>query len=246
MNFKRLLILGIAGFFIGLVANAPARLITYFLPANVSLEGVAGTVWNGSARQLVVNKIAAGKLGWHVIPSSLLRARLELGLDAQLPDGALSGRAAIGFGGFAQINDVKGSLPLAYLARDFPAGMLGGRVSLIIEQAELQDGWPTRIKGVVALGNLVQNIPKPMALGTYSASFDGSRADDGAIKGLISTRSGPLQVDGELILAGNRSYILESAVGATSDTPEDLKSMLPMVGEQLPDGRYRLHHSGAL
>ena len=245
MTFRRLLILGIAGFVIGLFASAPTRLISYFLPANVSLEGVTGTVWNGSARQLVVNNVAAGKLGWHVIPSGLLRARVELGLDAQFPDGALSGKVSIGFGGFAQVNDFKGSLPVAYLARDFPAGMLGGRVSLIIEQAELQDGWPTRIKGVVALGNLVQNIPKPMALGTYSASFDGSKTDDGAIKGLISTRSGPLQVDGELILASNRSYILDSAVAATPETPEDLKSMLPMVGEQLSDGSYRLQHSGA-
>jgi len=131
------------------------------------------------------------------------------------------------------------------VARDFPAGMLGGRVSLIIEQAEFQDGWPTRIKGVVALGNLVQNIPKPMALGTYSASFDGRKMDDGAIKGLVDTRSGPLKVDGELILASNRSYVLEAAVAATPETPEDLKSMLPLVGEQLADGRYRLHHSGA-
>ena len=244
MSLRRLLILSIASFSIGLFASAPARLISYALPANVSLEGVSGTVWNGSAMQLVVNNIAAGKLDWSVFLSGLLRARLELGLDAQLPDGALSGKVALGFGGFAQLNDVKGSLPLAYLATNFPTGMLGGRVSLMIERAELQDGWPTRIKGVVALGNLIQNISAPMALGTFSASFDGNRMDDGAIRGLIETRSGPLQVEGELRLAGNRSYVLESAVGATPDTPADLKSMLPMVGEQLPDGRYRLHHTG--
>lgn len=246
MSAKRLLILGVLGFVIGLFASMPARLISYVLPPNVSLEGVSGTVWNGSARQLVVNNIAAGKLNWSVILSGLLRARLELGLDAQLPDGALSGRAALGFGGLAWLNDVKGSLPLAYLATDFPTGMLDGRVSLMIDRVELLDGWPTQIKGVIALGNLVQNIPATMALGTFTASFDGSKMDDGAVRGLIETRSGPLKVDGELILAGNRSYVLESAVAATPDTPADLKSMLPLVGEQLADGSYRLHHTGTL
>ena len=205
MSTKRLLILGIAGFVIGLVASAPARLICYALPPSVSLEGVTGTVWKGSARQLVVNNIAAGNLNWSVFLPGVLRARLELGLDAQLPDGAVSGKVALGFGGFARLDDVKGSLPLAYLATDFPTGMLDGRVSLMIEQAELRDGWPTQIKGVVALGNLVQNIPAPMALGTFTATFDGSKMDDGAVKGLIETRSGPLKVEGELILAGNRS-----------------------------------------
>jgi general secretion pathway protein N len=246
VSVRRLIILGAAGFVLGLLINAPARLIHYGLPANISLDGLSGTVWNGSAKQLAVNNIAVGELNWRVAPSSLLRGRLGLILNAQLPDGALAGKAAMGLGGTVTLTNLTGSLPVAYLATDFPAGMLDGRVSLVIEQAELMNGWPTRIKGVIALGNLVQNIPKPMALGTFSATFDGENTGDGAVDGVIATRSGPLLVDGELVLNSDRSYSLEASVGPNAETPDDLKSMLPLVGEKLPDGRYLLRFNDKL
>jgi general secretion pathway protein N len=246
VTLKRLLVLGVAGFLIGLLVSAPARLIAFVLPANVALDGLSGTVWNGSARQLAVDNMAIGKLDWQVTPSSLLRGRLGLEVSIQLPDGALSGKAALGLRGIITVRDFKGSLPLGYVTTDFPAGMLDGRISVMIEQAEILDGWPVRIKGVVALGNLLQNIPKPMPLGTYSATFDGENTGDGAVKGVIATRSGPLAVDGELVLGSDRSYSLDASVGETAETPADLKSMLPLTGEKLADGRYHLRFSDKL
>ena len=246
MNLRRLLLLVAIGFVAGLVATAPARLVSIFLPGNVSLDGLSGTLWTGSARQLVLNNAAAGELEWEVKPSQLLTGRLGLKFESQLPDGSISGNAAISLGGSIYLDSVKGSMPLGYITTDFPPGMLDGRVSLIFEEAIFENEWPTRLKGVLAVGNLVQNIPKPTPLGTFSVTFDGEQGEDGSVKGVIETRSGALQVDGLLTLNSNRSFVMDSMVRAKAETPDDLKGMLPLIGEQEPDGGYPLRYTGKL
>ncbi|MDH3400345.1 MAG: type II secretion system protein N [Chromatiales bacterium] len=246
MNLRRLLLLVAIGFVVGLIATTPARLVSIFLPGNISLDGLSGTLWNGSARQLVLNNAAAGELEWEVKPSQLLTGRLGLKFKSQLPDGSISGNAAISVGGSIYLDSVKGSMPLGYITTDFPPGMLDGRVSLIFEEAIFENEWPTLLKGVLAVGNLVQNIPKPTPLGTFSVTFDGEQGEDGSVKGVIETRSGALQVDGLLTLNSDRSFVMDSMVRAKAETPDDLKSMLPLIGEQQPDGGYPLRYRGKL
>lgn len=246
MTLRRLLLLVAAGFVAGLVATAPARLIAVFLPGNVYLDGLSGTLWSGSVRQLVVNNTAAGELEWDVRPFKLLTGRLGLAFTSKLPDGSVSGNAAIGLGGSIYLDSVKGSMPLGYVATDFPPGMLDGRISLIFEEAVFENEWPTLLKGVLAVGNLVQNIPKPTPLGTFSVTFDGEQGEDGSVKGVIATRSGDLQVDGLLTLNNDRSFAMDSMVRANTQTPDDLKAMLPLIGEQKPDGGYNLRYTGKL
>jgi general secretion pathway protein N len=246
MKLRRLLILVAIGFVVGLVATAPARLISIFLPGNVSLDGISGTLWNGSARQLIVDNTAAGELDWEIKPSQLLTGRLGLKFTSQLPDGSISGNAAISVGGSIYLDSVKGSMPLGYITTDFPPGMLDGRVSLIFEKAVFANEWPTLLKGVLAVGNLVQNVPKPTPLGTFSVTFDGSEGEDGSVKGVIETRSGALQVDGLLTLNSNRTFVMDSVVRARAETPDDLKAMLPLIGEQQSDGGYPLRYKGTL
>lgn len=246
MSVRRLLLLVAAGFLAGLVATAPARLIAVFLPANIYLDGLSGTLWNGAAQQLVLQNTAAGELDWEVSPAKLFTGRLGLKFMSKLPDGSISGNAAIGLGGTINLNNVKGSMPLAYIATDFPPGMLNGRISLIFEEATFENEWPTQLKGVLAVGNLVQNIPKPTPLGTFSVTFDGEQGEDGAVKGVIATRSGDLSVDGLLTLNMDRSFVMDSMVRANAQTPDDLKAMLPLIGEQKPDGAYNLRYRGKL
>lgn len=244
MTIRRMIMLALASFVALLVANAPARLVGAFLPPAIGLEGLQGTVWSGSARQLVVHQRAAGELAWRVRPFRLLTGRLGIDIDSRLPDGSVSGRLALGVGGSLQVNDLRGSLPLGYVATDFPPGMIDGRVSLLIEDAELVDGWPVKVNGVVALGNLVQNVPKPTPLGTFESRFE-AQPEGEPVVGQVASRSGPLNVSGTISLSADRKYRLETSVRATSETPDDLKQMLPLIGEQQPDGGYRLSYSGS-
>jgi general secretion pathway protein N len=246
MNLRRLLLLVTIGFIAGLFAIAPARLVSVFLPGNISLDGLSGTLWNGAARQLVVDNTATGELEWEVKPSQLFTGRLGLSFISTLPDGSISGNVAISLGGAIYLDSVKGTLPLGYIATDFPPGMLDGRVSLIFEEAVFENEWPTLLKGVLAVGNLVQNVPKPTPLGTFSVNFDGEQSEDGSINGVIATRSGALQVDGLLTLNSDRSFIMDSMIRAKAETPDDLKAMLPLIGEQQPDGGYPLRYTGKL
>ena len=89
MNLRRLLLLVTIGFIAGLFAIAPARLVSVFLPGNISLDGLSGTLWNGAARQLVVDNTATGELEWEVKPSQLFTGRLGLSFISTLPDGSI-------------------------------------------------------------------------------------------------------------------------------------------------------------
>ena len=66
MKLRRFLLLAAIGFIAGLVATAPARLVSIFLPGNISLDGLSGqarSAWERVILGLVALFVIPGLLG---------------------------------------------------------------------------------------------------------------------------------------------------------------------------------------
>jgi len=95
---RHLWLIGIATFWVVIIANIPARLIASALPAKASLviEGLSGSIWKGHATRLRWGTQTLGSLRWELSPWSLLT--LNIAGDFKLEKGTshLSGYLSFG------------------------------------------------------------------------------------------------------------------------------------------------------
>lgn len=246
MKPRSLAVVAIAVFVAGLMALAPARLVNAFLPETVSLDGISGTLWQGSSRQLLIQSTGVGQLRWNFQPSRLLAGKAGYELKLDLPGGSISAVALAGLGGKVTLEHVQGSIPVDYVTGGKRLGKLEGRVSINMQGATLEDGWPTEIVGKVSVGNLTQLLPKATVLGNYQAEFDGQKDANGALVGKITTLAAPVDVSGLVSLAPDRRYRLDVLISITPDTPQDMRDVLPLLAADQGNGRYLYQQTGAL
>ena len=64
--------------FVGAIAYfAPASIIEKFLPSNISVTGLSGTLLNGNVQNIVIDKIALQNAKWTAKPLSLLTGKVQ-------------------------------------------------------------------------------------------------------------------------------------------------------------------------
>lgn len=102
------------------VLRAPLSLLTAWLPPQIQLKDVHGSVWNGGVAAIAVNRmIVQERVEWRFRPQALLGARLEWSLDGRYESQASTATLSLGVGG-AQLRDVTAQLPLAPFAALHP------------------------------------------------------------------------------------------------------------------------------
>ena len=71
------LVLGLL-IFVGAIAYfAPASIIEKFLPNNISVAGLSGTLLNGNVQNIVIDKIGLQNTKWSAKPFSLLTGKVQ-------------------------------------------------------------------------------------------------------------------------------------------------------------------------
>jgi general secretion pathway protein N len=123
-------------------------------------------------------------------------------------------------------------LPLSIADRALRLDGLRGELSLQIERADLDNGWPTELQGTASVSNLLIRALAATPVGSYRAEFQ--TTDDG-ITGSVEDTGGVLEVAGTLRLAPDRSYALIGRVGARGDAPSSVTEQLRFLGS--PDAR---------
>ena len=226
--------------------TAPAELAYSLFGARLHplrLDGLAGTVWQGAADRSSVMGQSLGRLQWQVDRGALLARRIEAGVRV---DGAdLRGSARVSaHEGVVEIADLDGELPASMLgpALDIPALTLLGRISCQFSRLVLQDGLPRRIEGSAVWRDLA-------VAGAASASLPGLEVrfrteSDGMIAADVKDLGGPLAIDGQVRVAGER-YRTEVRLNLREPNPA-LEEVLKFVGERTPDGGSLLRVDGSL
>lgn len=230
----RWLLLGLAGFLAILVVRLPAAWFAGQLPGQIRCEGLGGTVWHGDCEGMSIDQglpnrapLGIDALQWSLHPADLLRGRVSA--DIELQRGGSVARATVtrGRGGLLDVRSLKGDLRIdRALLPPLPSGWQG--VATFEDVTLRLDGSSiTQLAGSAVLRGMTDGSSG--RLGSYRMDF-GSQSQSAPFKGTLRSIEGPLDLQGQLTVQSDTSWVLEGTVTARPDTPPSLSRMLQLLG----------------
>lgn len=225
--------------------TAPAD-IAYRFAANrigaLRADGISGSVWSGSARELSARGQALGAVHWELDRIAALRGRVQG--DVVLNGKDTAGRATIaGQGRDYTVTNVSGRFPAPLLgpALDIPALVLGGNVVLDVPRLTLRDGYIAQVQGQATWTDLSIGGITAAAVPGLRAEFETRGAQ---VVGTIADLGGGVAIAGTVILEQNRFH---TQVQINLREPNAaLEEVLKFIGERTADGGSLLKVDGEM
>ena len=244
MTRKRIAVLGVMTFLVGTFGLFPARAAyQWFVPEQVRLSGISGSIWNGKASAGRVAGIYFTNLKWSFKPLSLFGGKFAIDASVNAAGGQISLTAGVGISGNVAVNDLVASLSLSDIHPALRANRIEGMVNMQIDSLVLKNGWPAEAEGSIGVGNLVAAAAGPDPLGNFHVDIT---TQDGDVIGLVKDVGAILDVTGTLRLADDRSYSLVGDVAPNSETPASLNRNLRGLGTPDENGQRQFRLEGAL
>jgi general secretion pathway protein N len=238
---------GAAAFIVFLVAFLPATVLLRFLPAEVSLSGVEGTIWRGEAEAVAVRDRNVGALRWSSRPWRLLLLQLDYAVR-YLPAGGQVDMDVVLHGPHRlDIANARGALPI--MALDGLLGPPGWKATaeLDVQRLALVDGFPESVAGLLVLRELTAPGDRGVNIGSFELTLgEGAVGSDSITGRLRDLGSGPMRVRATLELKQDRSYLLSGEVAAGPDAGAVIQRTLRFLGPEDSLGRRPFTVEGTL
>ena len=199
-----------------MLSQIPARVLTAFLPATLTLSGLSGTIWSGQAvrawTMIDGQPLMLGRVQWQLQPWRLGWGS-PLTLTSEWGDQIFTSRIGMGLSGLTVLRDVSVNLDTSALRAMFPL-YLGGTLSGSFDRIELEQASLRQAQGTVYLQNAIWtansgNIP----LGDYRIDVAGSAGSADGIAVEVVTENGALVLAGDLSLSMDAYSVKLSATG---------------------------------
>jgi general secretion pathway protein N len=244
------LALGVGAYLAFLIVSFPASTaFAWFVPEQVQLAGVEGTLWSGRAAAVSVERFALQDVRWRTSPWPLFTGRLSANVEARLPDGFVNTHVTASRSR-VRLSDARLAVSLPTLQGLFPLGGTRGQATANLSTVELVDGWPTAAIGELRLAKLevpsFQRGAQPIALGDYLVKFEPPAGGQG-IAATFNDTGGALEVSGTAALQPTHAYVLDAFVKPRAGaSPELVQGLSFMAQEPDSSGRRRFMLSGTL
>ncbi len=241
---KRLVIVGILIFFGVLIATFPAKVAyQWFAPADLRLNGIAGSIWNGSATEGNAGGAYVRNINWQFKPSSLLSGRLGFRTRSNPASGTLNADIAIGANGDLLLSGLSGNLPLDLLHPAMQQSGIRGDIALAFETVVIKNGIPIAAEGSVTISDFFVPDMSAARIGDFRAEF---QTNDDAIVGSVEDMSGVLDVAGTIRLQPDGLYSFIGQVAAKPTTPPSIVNQLKFLGSADERGQHEFRFEGRL
>lgn len=243
--------LGVGAYVAFVAAKFPAAAaVQWFVPNEISVAGVRGTLWSGSASAVGIDGFPLRDVRWQVRPSRLLLGRIDAALEARLPEGFVS-TDLIASPSSMRFANLRGGASLPSLNALLPVRGMRGQASVVLDSLELEGDWPTRVVGELRVTGLevaplISNGSRDLvALGDYTVTFVDAPPRELAAR--FVDNGGPLEVAGTVTVDAARSYTLDALIEPRPQANEQLVQGLSiMTAEPDAQGRRRLTLTGSL
>ncbi len=245
MQRRWLLLAGLLAFIIGVLAIFPARVAyRWFVPPEVALAGIEGTIWNGRADHATVAGVYVRNLEWHARPLGLLALRPTYDARGELVTGFVEGRVSVGLGERVRLQNTTASISLSSLATALNMRALDGTANLRIDELDIRDGLPVAATGTVEVSNLLApTIYARSAIGGYRAEFF---TQENGIAASVEDTDGIIDVAGSLTVNSDRSYVFLAAIAPKPGADEGIRNQMRFLGSPNERGQYEMRLEGVL
>lgn len=245
-----LLALGVGVYLAVAIGSFPATLAyRWFGPDGLTLAAVEGSIWSGRAAYGSAAGLTFSRLRWQLHPTALLTGKLSLSAEADLADGIASADVTASSERI-ELADVRVSAKLESFRQQFALGDVSGNLSLSLARLELVAGVPVAAAGTLTIAELysaplipiegVTSIP----LGNFRAEF--TTGEQPGIVAHVTDEGGPLELEGRITLAPDRSYSMDALIKPRAGAPQELVMGVELVtGEPNAEGRRRFLQQGS-
>ena len=234
--------------FIALIIHAPARLIQWLVPEQLTLQTshYEGSLWNGRASQVVIGAdgayIAVDTLRWQLQPLSLLLFSPAAEIQLQVHQGQQSQELHGLFQWLGserwQATNLEANLPaevVGHFAGGYP---VSGQLSLQLAELQAISDHIDQIDGNISWQSARwNNGDRWFDLGSIAGDLSGQGK---GIEVKLFDLSGPLEIDGQLLLKPSGTIDIKGTVGLRPQAPKEFSQALPLFAEQQPDGKYKI------
>jgi hypothetical protein len=206
----------------------PAAIVTHFLPGNVAMTDLSGSLWHGSAGRLTVNNLDAGAIEWRLAPLALLG--LTVAADVHWVKAAFVLDAAVRIrGGVVAAHDIRGGGPLQDLADLGVPAAVRGMATITMTRFEADSTRVRAIAGDLGIAALsLQSVADGADLGGYALKFGADAVSaDGTVTGRLADTGGPLQLGGTVI------FTPATHTGMISGTLQERGAMPTVLAREL-------------
>jgi hypothetical protein len=238
---------GSAAFVLFLVAMLPASFALRFLPPELALEGLQGSVWRGRVDNASWKGHALGPLRWSIRPWRLAVLELDYGVDYGVPGETVTLDVAVRRGGRVRLSNLRGALPIARFQGFLSPRGWTGRIELDVARVELRDGRPVAAAGTVHVRGLSAPYAGSGGLGDFELMLgEGSVGAEGIAGRLRDLGTGALTVRATLTLDPRGQYLLSGEVATVPGADSRVQQALAYLGPPDSLGRRSFAIEGTL
>jgi len=233
------------------LGNIPAAKIIALAEDNVKmparLYGIEGSVWNGSAKKVLIqNQPPIDNLQWSINPFSLFMARIGGELKANIKQQSVIGNLNINALGTISASDIRARIDAEIMQEilQIPLGELGGVFNINIESLEASPEGLPRINALIKWKNASLTLADTVDLGHVDLSIESD--SNNQLVAIINNKQGQLNIDGKAIIDAQKVYSLELKLTPEHNAPDNIKQSLGMLARRQTDGSYQIKRKGNL
>jgi len=231
-----------------LLANIPASsLIKHLATRGISVNSSSGSVWHGQVTGFHAGVLNLGNIEWRVRFLPMLAGKLAADVSVKQSDGYAQGRVTLNILGTLQISELNASLPLQTLIGNggLPGGWTGTAQAKFSELS-FKRNWPISAHGTLDVIDLTGPSQQPSNIGAYRLSSPASGSNDTTLIGDLKDLDGAsIGVTGQLKLATDRNYLLDTQVSPRANAPASIISGMQYLGAADAQGRRPFSISGS-
>ncbi len=232
-----------------LIATLPARSITPLLNDNpqLSLQGVTGTLWNGSASMISINnKVQLNDTSWHLIGWKMLTGKIAIELNSHYQGNNINGEVGSTFLGTYFVNNLTASLAASELAQlaNIPLVQLSGEIFLDINHAKWKQGSLPVATGKIDWNNAAVTVAETVPLGNVSIVL--SESDKQQLHADVKNQGGDIKISGNAELIPDTDYAVNIKLFPSASASDNIKQSLGLFAKQQRNGEFLFVNTGSL
>ncbi|MGF1752243.1 type II secretion system protein N [Vibrio makurazakiensis] len=239
-------------FSVSLILHLPASFALKQLPPvrGLVIEGIDGSLWQGSATAVSWNNVNYGAVQWDFQFAKLLQAKAEVAVRfGRQSDMDLRGKGFIGYSfGGAYVENLVAAIPAEKVLDYAPAIpvplTVSGQLELTVRHAVHAQPWCQTAEGTLAWSN--SGVESPLgALNLGPVIADIVCVDNNiTVKGEQSS----LEVNSEFSaqLGNNKHYSASAWFKPEAEFPSAMGSQLKWLGSPNNQGQYQFNYQGKL
>jgi hypothetical protein len=246
MKIRSVILLATTAYLLTLLVRFPAELVfANITTAPLVIDKPGGTLWSGKAKSISLGPNRLEDVEWTVDLTSLLEGRVGAEIEFKALGGNGQARVARAFNGDVFITD--GEFQIASQALESLLSVslvqIGGPMQVLVEEAHFTPQQFQSVRGNLTWRKALLNSPAQANLGTVTVTVvpspDGHTAE-------LENEGGVLRISGKLDVDKLGGYRADIRLKPQANAPEELLSMLKLLGRSGSGGNYRFRQSGKL